>query len=67
MLNISLNGEKRVVEEGTTLDGLLEGLMIKRQGIAVEVNREIIPKRLHTETRLKEGDSVEIVRMVGGG
>ncbi|MBI5826715.1 MAG: sulfur carrier protein ThiS [Deltaproteobacteria bacterium] len=67
MLNISLNGEKRGVEEGTTLDGLLEGLMIKRQGMAVEVNREIIPKRLYMETRLKDGDSVEIVRMAGGG
>lgn len=67
MLTISLNGEKRGVEEGTTLDGLLDGLMIKRQGIAVEVNREIILKRLYGETRLEEGDSVEIVRMVGGG
>ncbi|MBI5901976.1 MAG: sulfur carrier protein ThiS [Deltaproteobacteria bacterium] len=67
MVTISLNGEKRGVEEGTTLEGLLEGLMIKKQGIAVEVNREIIPKRLHMETRLKEGDSVGIVRMAGGG
>lgn len=67
MLTISLNGEKRGVEEGTTLDGLLEGLEIKRQGIAVEVNREIVPKRLYAETRLKDGDSVEIVRMTGGG
>lgn len=67
MITINLNGEPMSVEEGTTLDGLLEGLMIKQQGMAVEVNREIMPKRLYKETSLKEGDSVEIVRMAGGG
>ncbi|MEK7773766.1 MAG: sulfur carrier protein ThiS [Deltaproteobacteria bacterium] len=67
MIAINLNGEPMSVEEGTTLDGLLDGLLIKQQGMAAEVNREIIPKRLYKETPLEEGDSVEIVRMAGGG
>lgn len=66
-MNIKINGETREVGDGCTLDSLLDLAGVKRQGIAVELNREIVPKRLHGETRLREGDSVEVVRMVGGG
>lgn len=66
-MQIRINGEMKECAEGTTLLALLEGLSIVPQGIAVEVNREIVPKRLLGETALKEGDAVEIVRMVGGG
>lgn len=64
---IRLNGETKEVSEGTTLGTLLDYFGIKKAGIAVDLNREIIPKRLHEETVLKEGDSIEVVRMVGGG
>lgn len=66
-MEIKVNGEKKVVPAGTTLQALLNELSIAPQGIAVEVNREIVPKRLHGETALREGDAIEIVRMVGGG
>ncbi|MFQ5737267.1 MAG: sulfur carrier protein ThiS [Thermodesulfobacteriota bacterium] len=66
-MKIKINGETREIEEGATLDLLLDLFGIKRQGIAVELNREIVPKRLHTQTVLREGDTVEVVRMVGGG
>lgn len=66
-MEIKVNGEKKVVAAGTTLQALLNELSIAPQGIAVEVNREIVPKRLHGETALREGDAIEIVRMVGGG
>ena len=35
--------------------------------IVVELNEEILPKYLYSETRLKDGDSMEIVTFVGGG
>lgn len=66
-MNIKVNGEPREVREGTTVEGLLESLDIRRQGMAVDLNREIVPKRLFSSTVLKDGDAVEIVRMVGGG
>lgn len=66
-MEIKVNGEKKEVAEGATLQALLESLSIVPQGIAVEVNREIVPKRLFGDTALKDGDAVEIVRMVGGG
>lgn len=42
-------------------------LDVKLQGVAVDVNKEIVPRRLYDETILREGDRVEIVRMAGGG
>jgi len=66
-MKIRLNGEAKELPEGTTIEALLNLLSIKAQGIAIEVNREIVPKRLFGATALEEGDAVEIVRMVGGG
>ncbi|WKZ33122.1 MAG: sulfur carrier protein ThiS [Thermodesulfobacteriota bacterium] len=66
-MQIKVNGEKMEVCEGITIDSLLDLLAVKRQGIAIDLNREIVPKRLLSTTILKDGDVVEIVRMVGGG
>jgi len=62
-----LNGKEREVVDDTTVLGLLNELDIKPQGIAVELNLEIVSKSKYNETVLKDRDKVEIVRMVGGG
>jgi sulfur carrier protein len=47
---------------------LLEGLGIAdRDGTAVAVNMEVVPRRAHTATPLRAGDRIEIVQAVGGG
>lgn len=66
-MNISVNGENKEVKEGLSVKDLLETLEILPQGIAVELNREIVPRGHYAETLLKEGDAVEVVRMTGGG
>lgn len=66
-MNIKVNGDKKELPEGSTIEAMLDSLSIKAVGIAVEVNREIVPKRLFGSSTLKDGDAVEIVRMVGGG
>ncbi len=66
-IKIMLNGKERELAENTTILGLLNELDIKPQGIAVELNLEIVSKSKFAETVLKDGDKVEIVRMVGGG
>lgn len=66
-VKIMLNGKGREVAGDTTVLGLLNELDIKPQGIAVELNLEIVSKSKFAETVLKDGDKVEIVRMVGGG
>lgn len=66
-MNISVNGENKEVNEGLSVKGLLEALEILPQGIAVELNREIVPRGRYAETILKQGDAIEVVRMTGGG
>lgn len=66
-MKVRINGEEREIEEGTTVRGLLEALGISPRGIAVELNRAIVPRGRHGETPLNEGDTVEVVRMTGGG
>jgi sulfur carrier protein len=66
-VKVTVNGEERELQDGASVADMLRGLGIERGRIAVEVNREIVPRSLHGEHRLTEGDRVEIVTMVGGG
>jgi len=66
-MRVMVNGEAMEVPEGLNVDGLLDHLKVKREYTAVAVNREIMPKTQYADTRLKDGDKVEIVRPMGGG
>ena len=63
---ISVNGGQMEVAEGITVGQLLEELGVEGP-LAVELNRKICPKRLHSRERLGDGDALEIVTIVGGG
>jgi thiamine biosynthesis protein ThiS len=67
VIDIYVNGNLESVEETLTVAQLLEQLGRKPLGLAVEINREVIPRSLHETTGFKPGDRVEIVHMVGGG
>ena len=66
-MNISVNGETRVVSEAITVRALLNELGLGDTLVAVERNREIVPRAQHESAVLSEGDDVEIVHFVGGG
>jgi thiamine biosynthesis protein ThiS len=66
-MKITVNGQPRVVEPGTTVEGLLDLLGVPRQFTAVAVNREVTPKSEYAAVKLSEGDRVEVVRPMGGG
>ena len=67
MISITLNGDPESIQDDATVHDLLERLELTGKRIAVEVNREIIPRSLHLTTALKDGDQVEIVNAIGGG
>lgn len=67
MIRITVNGEPREVEDGTTLRDLIRTLAFASERIAVEHNREVIARATWESTRLHEGDRIEIVHFVGGG
>ena len=64
---IILNGESYAVSGDDHLVYLIDSLKLKRGRVAVEINREIVPKANWDRTRLAAGDIVEIVNFVGGG
>jgi len=67
MTQIDVNGAPCSVPAGQTLSGLLEQLGMAAQGIALAVNREVVPRQQWLERRLQQNDKVDIVRAIGGG
>jgi len=65
-MNLMINGEKQVFSAGTLL-ALVEQLGMKPDRVAIELNREIVPREQWPQTPLHDGDRLEIVHFVGGG
>jgi thiamine biosynthesis protein ThiS len=68
-MKLQINGEARTFADPApfTLTALIESLNMKPDRVAVELNREIVPRDRWPETALKDGDRLEIVHFVGGG
>ena len=66
-MNIHLNGQLYQAEADCTLSALIASLALRRDGIAVAINGEVIPRVNHSQCRLQENDRVEIIQAVGGG
>jgi sulfur carrier protein len=69
-MKLHINGEDREFGNAGapfTLFALVEILGMKPDRVAVELNREIVPRDRWAETRLNEGDQLEVVHFVGGG
>ncbi len=66
-MQVRLNGDALELPEATTILQLLERLKVRRDVVAVEVNREIVPRARHGDRPLQEGDAIEVVTFVGGG
>jgi thiazole synthase len=67
MLQVTINGELHTLPAPLTIAQLVERLGHDRRRIAVEVNREVVPRPQHEARQLGSGDAVEIVTLVGGG
>jgi thiamine biosynthesis protein ThiS len=71
-MKLHINGKERIFS-GETVDGsytlaaLVESLGMKPDRVAVELNRNIVPRDRWPEIMLSEGDRLEIVQFVGGG
>lgn len=66
-MDIILNGETREIPDQTSAAGLLETLGLARRRLALEINREIVPRSRFDEHMIRPGDRVEIVHAIGGG
>ncbi|MEY4579285.1 MAG: hypothetical protein RL701_3988 [Pseudomonadota bacterium] len=66
-MRIQVNGEAREVALEITVTSLLDTLGVADGPVAVERNRQIVPRAQHATTQLREGDELEVVSFVGGG
>jgi len=64
---LTINGEEREFSGLSSLASLVEQLGLKSDRLAIELNRDIVPRANWAATDLKEGDRLEIVHFVGGG
>ena len=69
-MKLQINGEDRDLGNSATpftLAALVETLGMKSDRVAIELNRDIVPRPLWDATPLHDGDRLEIVHFVGGG
>jgi thiamine biosynthesis protein ThiS len=62
-----INGEEKSFESTLSLASLIAQMGMKPDRVAVELNREIVPRGDWPQTNLSDGDRLEIVHFVGGG
>ena len=67
-MKLQINGEERSFDPPIpTLAALVEALTMKPDRVAIELNRDIVPRDRWAETILNDGDKLEMVHFVGGG
>ena len=66
-MNCIVNGSPREIHEGTTIEELISELGLEKSICAAEVDKKIVPKRERSAFEIKEGMTIEIVTLVGGG
>ena len=66
-MNVVINGEPADVPEGTTVAGALATLDLPERGVAVALDREVVPRGQWSRTTLGDGSRLEVVRAVQGG
>ena len=66
-MQLTVNGEALEAPDGTNVLSLVKRLGLDQGPVAVERNREVVPRSAHESTLLAEHDVIEIVHFVGGG
>lgn len=67
MINITLNGGTKEIQDNCNATILLQKLEISATRLAIEVNENILPRSQFDDYIFKKGDKVEIVQAIGGG
>jgi thiamine biosynthesis protein ThiS len=64
---ITLNGGQRPLANLKMVSDLITELNLDPRKVAIELNRDIVPRSAYATTPLKDGDAVEVVGFIGGG
>lgn len=66
-MELIINGKAEQLPEGINAAQLIEQLGLSNERLAMEVNREIVPRSGFETYVFSPGDQIEIVRAIGGG
>ncbi len=66
-MEIKLNGDIRQIQDGMTVQELVDSLQLPNRALAVAVNRTVVIRQKWPEVVLQPADQVELVRAIGGG
>jgi thiamine biosynthesis protein ThiS len=66
-MTVVINGERREIPDGLNVSAMIEHLGMTLERVALERNRDILPRARWKETTVQADDSFEIVHLVGGG
>ena len=66
-INIFVNGQEKQISHGHTAHDLLLLLGFEGRPVAVELNKEVVPRAFLSDQVLQEHDRIEVVTLVGGG
>jgi thiamine biosynthesis protein ThiS len=67
MITLTINGQRREFKDEMLLPKLLDTLGVDRRVVAVAHNGDVVPRDRYDNVRVRHGDAIEVVRMVGGG
>ena len=66
-IKIKLNGKIKLVNKNLNIQNLVNEFKIPIKKVAIELNEEILNKKMLKKIRLKKNDKIEIVHFIGGG
>mgnify|MGYP006166653107 FL=1 len=66
-IKIKINGKIKSIDQGYNLYNLINNFNIPIKKVAIELNKEIINKKMINKIKLKNNDTIEIVHFIGGG
>lgn len=66
-MRLTVNGTERDIAAGATIEALLAALALRRDGVAVALNDDVVPRAEHVTRTLNDGDRLEIIVAVAGG
>jgi len=66
-VNCTVNGEPTTLREGTTVHELVRTVVDTERGVAVSLDREVVPRSAWATTRITDGAAVEVLVAAAGG
>ena len=66
-MQVTINAETKELPEACSVAQMIELLSLQNKRLAVEINKELVPRSEFTSHQIQAGDEIEIVQAIGGG